>query len=216
MPETPKLTYNPGVFSVASPADAMKIILTPEGALTTEQRWARETPYLATLMADAVAIDSNSLILDYGCGVGRMARALIEQYGCRVIGVDISASMRALAAAYVGSDLFFACAPAMFDMLVSRGVIVDAALSIWVLQHCIEPETDVARIKRALRPGGQLFVVNNITRAVPTVERPWVDDGVDMRALLGREFQAGPVRALDAAQVDAYVARNSFCASFSR
>ncbi len=216
MPETPKLTYNPGVFDFASPADAMKIILTPEGALTTEQRWARETPYLATLMADAVAIDSNSLILDYGCGVGRMARALIERHGCRIIGADISASMRALAAAYVGSERFLACSPDMLDDLVWRGIVFDAALSVWVLQHCIEPETDVARIKRALKPGGQLFVVNNITRAVPTVERPWVNDGIDMRALLGREFQAGPVRALDAAQVDAFVAEHSFCASFSR
>jgi hypothetical protein len=30
--------------------------------------------------------------------------------------------------------------------------------------------------------------MNNIDRAVPTREIPWVNDGIDLRSVLGREF----------------------------
>jgi len=219
MPASPgpgKFTFNPAIFDVASPAAAMRVILTPEGSSTTEQRWAKETPYLADLIARAVKIDSGAVVLDYGCGVGRIARVLIERHGCRVIGVDMASSMRALAASYVRSDLFFACAPAMLDDLCARGLVFDAAISVWVLQHCVRPDLDIARIKRALKPGARLLVVNNVTRAVPTLERTWVNDGIDVRALLGSEFHLREEGILAPEAVNDVVSRNSFWASFLR
>ena len=55
-----QVTYNPRVFDVGSSDDAMRIILTPEGA-TTEHRWATETPYLADLIAGTFALTEQSL-----------------------------------------------------------------------------------------------------------------------------------------------------------
>ncbi len=147
------LTYNPGIFAVSGVPEAMQIILTPDGASTAE-RWTNETPYIAELVGQSLALGADSVLLDYGCGVGRLAEALIARYGCRVVGVDISASMRALSVSYVGSDRFFACAPEMLDALSARGMAVDAAISVWVLQHCLRPAEDIARIRRALKPGG--------------------------------------------------------------
>jgi len=100
-----KLTYNPGVFNVNSIPAAMSIILTAEDS-TTEARWRTETPYLADLINKHFELSANSLLLDYGCGIGRMAKELIGRYGCRVVGVDISPSMRSLAPMYVASDRF--------------------------------------------------------------------------------------------------------------
>jgi hypothetical protein len=74
----------------------------------------------------------------------------------------------------------------MLDGLIERGIAFDAAISIWVLQHCLHPGDDIARIKRALRPHGKLFVMNDIRRAVPTREVAWVNDGIDLRSELGR------------------------------
>jgi len=190
--------YEPRVFDVASLAQAKRVILTDE-ASTSDERWLKETPYLAELASRQLRLGPHALLLDYGCGVGRLAKALIERHGCRVVGIDISASMRALAVSYVGSDRFFACAPAMLDTLAERGLAADAALSVWVLQHCERPADDIARLHRALRPGGALFVVNNRQRAVPmllrrldaTGARPegrWVDDGIDIKAELARRF----------------------------
>src|SRR6185436_7844642 len=98
-------TYNPGVFAVGSIEQAKSIILTPEDS-TTEARWRTETGYLAELIASHLALDSASVVLDYGCGIGRIAKELIQRTKCTVLGVDISPNMRALAPQYVQSDLF--------------------------------------------------------------------------------------------------------------
>ncbi|HWI29188.1 MAG TPA: class I SAM-dependent methyltransferase, partial [Stellaceae bacterium] len=159
-------TYEPRVFDAANIAQAKRIILTAESS-TTEERWTTETPYLAGLIGADLRIGPGSLVLDYGCGIGRLAKELIARHGCRVIGVDISPSMRALAVGYVESDRFFACPPSMLDALAKAGFAADAAFAVWVLQHCERPDEDIQRIRRALRPGGGLFVVNNRQRAVP-------------------------------------------------
>src|SRR5215470_15608513 len=124
-----QVTYNPAVFNVSTISQAMSIILTPEES-TTEERWRLETPYVCDLIAKSVDIAPNSFVLDYGCGIGRIAKELIARHGCRVIGVDISPSMRALAPIYVASDRFFACTSAMLDGLIERGIAFDAAISI--------------------------------------------------------------------------------------
>jgi 2-polyprenyl-3-methyl-5-hydroxy-6-metoxy-1,4-benzoquinol methylase len=181
------LTYNPAVFHVNDLAQAMSIILTPEGS-TTADRWEKETPYLADLIAEQFALQPDSLVLDYGCGIGRLAHELIRRHNCRVVGVDISPSMRALSVIYTRSDRFMSCSQDMLDGLIARGTAFDAALAIWVLQHCAAPAQDMARIRSALRPGGDLFVANGNVRSVPTAESGWVNDGLDVKAMLAGEF----------------------------
>ena len=96
--------YQPKVFEVNNLESAMGIILTPERGTTTGERWEYETPYLVDEIGRALQLDGNSCVLDYGCGVGRIAKGLIERYNCFVLGVDISTSMRQLAPEYVKSD----------------------------------------------------------------------------------------------------------------
>jgi len=100
------LTYDPSVFQVNDLAAAMKIILTEEDS-SSDKRWKTETPYAMDLIGQYLTIDRDSLLLDYGCGIGRVAKELIARYGCRVIGTDISAQMRALAPSYVNSTDFW-------------------------------------------------------------------------------------------------------------
>jgi SAM-dependent methyltransferase len=211
----PGITYNPHVFDVATIGDAMQIILTPEDS-TTEHRWVTETPYLANLISRCFSLTEKSLVLDYGCGIGRLAKELISRHGCSVIGVDISASMRSIAVAYVGSDRFFACPPAMLDLLLTRGVAFDLALSVWVLQHCVNVRDDIALISRALVPEGGLFVVNQRSRAVPTVELGWVDDGADVYALLKEGFRQRSRGSLPAEHTTKNVSRFASWAAFRR
>ena len=182
-----RLTYNANIFDVRNIEEARQIILTGEGS-TTDERWKSETPYLADAIHQALRITPETILIDYGCGIGRMAKELIQRHGCRVIGVDISDNMRALAPSYVQSNRFFACSPEMLDTLVARNFVADAAISIWVLQHCLKPAEDIERIHRALVPGGGLFVLNNLYRAVPTREQPWANDGLDIKALVRERF----------------------------
>ena len=186
------LTYNPDVFLVNDLEAARSIILTAETS-STDERWKTETPMLADLMAQHCALGPDSVVLDYGCGIGRMSKELISRHNCRVIGVDISPAMRALSVQYVDSDNFFACPPNMLRVLLDGGFRFDVAISIWVLQHCLAPADDIGHLRRALKPGGGLFVANNVHRAVPTRERGWANDGVDIRETLVNTFalQAG-------------------------
>jgi SAM-dependent methyltransferase len=126
-----------------------------------------------------------SLVLDFGCGIGRLAKPLIEKHCCSVIGIDIAANMRALAASCVDSERFAVMPPQMLNWLQAGRA--DFALAIWTLQHCLDPRAEIERIRLALRDGGKLFVVNNIGRVVPTTGG-WIDDGIDIRATLKDYF----------------------------
>jgi ubiquinone/menaquinone biosynthesis C-methylase UbiE len=187
--------YDASVFDVTNVDAAKRIILTPENS-TTQERWAAETPYLTDLITKHVAIDRNTVLLDYGCGIGRMAKALIDHARCKVVGADFSASMRTLAVPYVGSRRFSVCAPVD---LTEHPASAMAAIAIWVLQHCERPDEDIARIHQAMKPGARLFVADSFERAIPAIEkqlftsrptliRKWMTDGVNVRALLDRTF----------------------------
>jgi SAM-dependent methyltransferase len=181
------LTYLPQVFDVLNMQSAREVILTHEGAASPDERWQTETPYVADLINASLEISSETVLIDYGCGIGRLAKELIGRHGCRIIGVDISTNMRALAVDYVRSDRFLSCSPDMLESMVVHGFTADSAFSVWVLQHCYRPADDIALIQRAVAPGGNLFVVNNFLRAVPTNEG-WVHDGIDVKALLNERF----------------------------
>jgi len=181
------LHYKPGVFDVRTVNDAKAIILEPDEEITTAQRWERETPFLVREIGRLAQPTAESVLLDYGCGIGRIAKELIRQFGCTVIGVDISFRMRGLAHNYVLSDNFVVCSPASFDQMLQHGLRVDHAYAVWVIQHCQDPSTDVARLARAVGGGGLLYMANTHRRCVPT-DAGWVDDGQDVRALISDEF----------------------------
>lgn len=182
------LTYNPGIFSVRTQEEAKRIILTAENS-TTEARWESETPMISELIGRHGGFGPDSVVLDYGCGIGRIAKEIIARHGCSVVGVDISPSMRALSVEYVNSDNFFACSPRSLGVLINGGLRFDGAVSIWVLQHCLKPAEDIGLLRSAIKPGGSLLVVNNIHRAVPTVEKGWANDGIDLRKSLENIFE---------------------------
>lgn len=202
--------YNPAVFDVGTLDQAKRIILTPQAGLSTGQRWETETPYLLGLIDTVVDLDEDSVVLDYGCGVGRMSKALIEKHSCLVIGVDISPSMRALAAAYVSSPRFLACAP---EALAQLGIKANLALAIWVLQHCNDVSIDIDRIRLALNRKGTLFLVNDKRRIVPTMSG-WASDGESVPDLLSRNFKGGQPQDLDPAVLGQPVCDTSYWATY--
>lgn len=198
--------YYPEIFDAPDIAAAKAIILTPEGSgADTESRWRHETPYVLELIGKAFALAPERVVLDYGCGIGRLAKAMIEASGCFVIGVDISPKMCRLALDYVGSDRFVALSPAQFDVLVKSGLRVDAAIAVWVLQHCLAPADDIARIRRGLGPSGAALVLNMPKRAIPAAVRDannterfaWGSDQIDVAALLRQAFVVAAEGAID-------------------
>lgn len=194
-----ELTYDPSIFDTPDLETAKRVILTPVTGLDTPERWACETPYVTDLLGAQLAPAPGLRVLDYGCGVGRMSKALIERFGCDVVGVDISPKMRAMAPDYVASPNFTVMSHRELLDAVSGGFRVDAAFSVWVLQHCGAPAKDIGLIRAALRDAGLLAVVNSARRWVPVKEKHWANDGIDVQALLGQMLQTVAEGPLDEA-----------------
>jgi len=178
--------YRPNVFDVTDEKAAREIILTPAGGQSTDQRWEIETPYVANRVAELLDLDARDTIIDFGCGIGRISKVLIENTGCSVLGVDISASMRELAVGYVGSERFRAVSPEELDRMAQGGWRADGAFACWVLQHCPQPEAEIVRIVGALHPASDLVVFNLATTQAIPVDVGWSLQEVDMRTLLRR------------------------------
>lgn len=166
-------------FETNSLDGAKNLILTSNHSMTTEQRWETETPLVGDAIIRELQLSQASVVLDYGCGIGRLAKYLIDKIGCRVIGVDISTSMRSMAIDYVGSPQFSVASFEEFDALIQGGLRVHHAYAVWVLQHSPEPNADIRRIRRALSDGGRFYFLNARGRCVPC-DIGWVNDGVNV------------------------------------
>lgn len=184
------MEFSGKVFDVRNGKAAREVILTPQGGLTSEDRWQTETPYLIDLLASNLPVDAlGHTVLDYGCGIGRLSKPYAE-IGSLVVGVDTSWSMRALATDYVRSDLFMSCSPEWLEILVGVAELrFGLALCVWVLQHLKNPGRELVLIESALEEsGGYLFVVNDHYRIVPQEDGlgnfRWFDDGIDIRDMI--------------------------------
>jgi SAM-dependent methyltransferase len=175
-------TYDPARYlNVRSVDEAVDIIVGPIEGMTSQQRWNDETLALMRLMEKYVL--PGSMVLDYGCGIGRLAKPLIESLRCTVVGVDISQAMRALAVSFVGNPMFCALDPRMFDRCLGN-CSFDAAIAVWALQHCIDLNDVIGRLNASLARDGKLIVVNAKHRCVPVENGGWDDDGHDVDRMI--------------------------------
>lgn len=212
-----QVSYDPSVFlNVETVDEAVRVILTPEAGLTSQQRWKTEAPFIMEILKRH--IKPQSLVLDYGCGIGRISKPLIEMLQCEVWGVDISPNMRALAASCVDNDNFVAMSPKTLNRFPAG--MFDAAVAIWTLQHVLDLGEAILMIHDALKPGGILFVLNNHQRAIPSNAGPWLDDGKNVNAEIvgsGVLFQCIERGELEGADIaGSYLAKQTFWAVYRK
>ena len=208
-----QVQYDPRIFlDVENVDEAVKVILTPEDGLSSVQRWKNETPYLMGLIERFA--NPPHMVLDYGCGIGRLAKPLIEKHHARVVGVDLSPNMLALACSCVASDKFAALSP---SMLWHMQVQCDFALAVWTLQHVSDLDAALDDIGRCVVPDGIFFVVNNRQRVVPSTDG-WLDDGRDVHeAILDGGFaliERGELQGADIAP--GVLCDNTFWAAYRK
>jgi SAM-dependent methyltransferase len=153
---------------------------------TDAQRfWAEGATDLDKILGDlGVILTRRQVVVDLGCGIGRMSRPLAEK-AMHVIALDVSENMleqgRA-ANAHLGNVSWV-----LGDGDTLTGVedgSVDGVFSFVVLQHVPTPEIVLGYVRemgRVLRPGGWCaFQVSND----PTVHK--AHGGGKLKAMLGR------------------------------
>jgi 2-polyprenyl-3-methyl-5-hydroxy-6-metoxy-1,4-benzoquinol methylase len=161
-------------------------------ALTTDphnpNKFQEETDFLIKAIQDKNIITADSTVLDFGCGMGRVSRELIQTFDCAVVGLDFSASMRQFAKQYVNN-------PDKFTITAEycESESIDVAVSTFVLQHVQNPALELFRISKLIKPNGWFVVVNENTRLVPMdVDQHggviWQDDGYDIMGKIKQYF----------------------------
>jgi 2-polyprenyl-3-methyl-5-hydroxy-6-metoxy-1,4-benzoquinol methylase len=141
--------------------------LSPEAAVAL---YALGDPaMLAAAAAEIVAklkewhlLDRGSVVLDLGCGIGRLATPLSEE-GAHVVGIDISSEMLAAARRR--------CPEGMFVRMPGRDLacladnVFDLVLAVDSFPYLLQAGRDVAacliaEAARVLKPGGRLLILN--------------------------------------------------------
>lgn len=153
-----------------------------------EERMNVETPAFARAILRHVEADTYT-ILDYGCGIGRLAKEVLKQSPkVTILGLDASRDELVLAKEYVGDSRFI---PTLPEDLAQK---VDLIYCVYVLQHvpAIELRHAIERMHYFLKPGGKLIYCSSDYRMAINAGGGFTDDahlGVDIRKEVGRLFQ---------------------------
>jgi trans-aconitate 2-methyltransferase len=111
-----------------------------------------------TVVLDRLRLRGNELVLDIGCGTGRLTEKLLQRVPRgRVVAIDLSSNMIQVARDYLKPSFASRAQLAIADaaaLPVSNGAdaILSTATFHWVLDH---PRL-FRSLHRALKPGGQL------------------------------------------------------------
>jgi SAM-dependent methyltransferase len=128
--------------------------------IPTETRWEHETPVFAEAILKNLP-PGGTRILDYGCGVGRLSKAILSKNtSVTLLGVDNSSVQLEHARNYVDSQRFATALPHH-----TEGVF-DLAYCIYVLQHvrAVDIRHVLETIHAHLTPNGVFVHCSSIRR----------------------------------------------------
>ena len=156
------MPYIKEVFDVSTFDHAKNVVLTPDP--NNPSKFENETNFLINTIAEQMSTKMNedSVVLDFGCGMGRVSKELVKTFDCSVLGFDISESMKTFATLYVSNPRKF---KTISEMPADNSV--DVSLAVFVLQHVENPQQEIEKIVKTLKPNGYLVLVNEDNRFVP-------------------------------------------------
>jgi demethylmenaquinone methyltransferase/2-methoxy-6-polyprenyl-1,4-benzoquinol methylase len=118
-----------------------------------DPRWRRT-------MVEAVGAGSGDRLLDVATGTGMVARALVERYGCEVVGVDQSAQMLAGARAKLAADERLAERVSLVRGEAEHLPFADGEFDhltfTYLLRYVEDPGATMAELARVVKPGGRI------------------------------------------------------------
>jgi ubiquinone/menaquinone biosynthesis C-methylase UbiE len=123
-------------------------------------------------MADGIRADSETRMLDLGCGIGGPGAWLARSKGCRVVGVDV------MEAGVRGLKRLFPEAPAVVATLRSLPFAdgsFDAAWALGVIETVMDKTTALYEVARVLVPNGRFAVFSFVSSQPMLIDVPAAD-----------------------------------------
>jgi demethylmenaquinone methyltransferase/2-methoxy-6-polyprenyl-1,4-benzoquinol methylase len=122
-------------------------------SLFQDPRWRRAA-------VEAVAAGPEDRVLDVACGTGLVSRALVDRWGCRVVGLDQSASMLGRARAKLAGDPRLASRVTLVEGEAESLPFADREFDhltfTYLLRYVDDPAATLRELARVVKPGGRV------------------------------------------------------------
>ena len=171
---------------------AKDICLTPN--TNNPRKYQKETGATVQIAENSEVCWYDCEVADFGCGVGRVSHALIERFGCKITGFDISEPMLHFATEYVDSKKFN---PTVYSKNLENKEDYynkfDLVVCLFVLQHSEHPIEDIDFIHNILKSDGKLMFMNEHDRLIPVgLDQKqmviWDNDGINVHDEISKRF----------------------------
>jgi demethylmenaquinone methyltransferase/2-methoxy-6-polyprenyl-1,4-benzoquinol methylase len=127
-----------------------------------DPRWRRAA-------VEAVEAGPDDRVLDVACGTGLVSAALVERWGCRVVGLDQSAAMLGRARARAGTDPRLAERIGFVEGEAESLPFADGEFDhltfTYLLRYVEDPAATLRELARVVKPGGR---VSSLEFCVPS------------------------------------------------
>jgi demethylmenaquinone methyltransferase / 2-methoxy-6-polyprenyl-1,4-benzoquinol methylase len=118
-----------------------------------DPRWRRAA-------VEAVAARPEDRVLDVACGTGMVSRALVERWGCRVVGLDQSAAMLGRARSMLDASQRLAARIELVEGEAEDLPFGDAEFDhltfTYLLRYVDDPAATLRELARVVKPGGRV------------------------------------------------------------
>jgi demethylmenaquinone methyltransferase/2-methoxy-6-polyprenyl-1,4-benzoquinol methylase len=128
-------------------------------------------------------------VLDVACGTGAVSLELRRRCGCRVVGVDQSAEMIAVARTRVDPSVELVEARAEALPFPDRSF--DALTFTYLLRYVDDPPAAMRELARVLRPGGRIAMLEFFVPPNPLARAAWEAYVRAALPLIGRAISTG-------------------------
>lgn len=123
-----------------------------------DTRWARYIDASVQLAVEAIELEGDERVLDLACGTGQLEGRLLDRWPkLQITGVDVSPKMLGQAA---GKRLSARWLAAEVTALPLADAEFDVAVCVSSFHYFRQLATALAEIRRVLRPGSRLIVVD--------------------------------------------------------
>jgi demethylmenaquinone methyltransferase/2-methoxy-6-polyprenyl-1,4-benzoquinol methylase len=122
-------------------------------SLFQDPRWRRAA-------VEAIAAEPDDRVLDVACGTGLVSRALVDRWGCRVVGLDQSAAMLGRATAKLAEDPRLAARITLVEGEAEDLPFADREFDhltfTYLLRYVDDPAATLRELARVVKPGGRV------------------------------------------------------------